>query len=88
MTRKTRGREKKRNPGWFRKGHDARRSQYRFTKQDCRIGWWVANILHPELREWLRMRLYCYYSSKRKESNGQEENGAAAGTTSDDDIPF
>src|SRR3954447_26887405 len=88
---------KKRNKGWFKKGHDARRSNYRFTKQDCRMGWWVANILHPELREWLRMRLYCYYS-QRKRSNGEtcEETGnggspvvAVVGTDGEaDDIPW
>ena len=85
--RNTRGRKKKRNPGWFKKGHDARRSTYRFTPQDCRVGWLVANIKHPHLREWLRMRLWVYYSSKRKEGNGQEESGVAAGPAGDD-IPF
>jgi len=44
-----------------------------FTAQDCRIGWWIANIRHPELREWLRMRLFCFYSSKRKEERRAEE---------------
>ena len=79
MTRSARGRETKRNKGWFKKGTDARR--HIFTTQDCRIGWWVANILHPELREWLRMRLFCYYSRTQKEhTNGQTKNSRRAGT--------
>ena len=63
MTRTKRGR-KKRNAGWFKKGHDARRSTYRFTAQDCRVGWLVANCKHPHLRDWLKMRVPVYYWQK------------------------
>src|SRR5436305_869905 len=82
MTRKKRGRKKRwrrKNPGWFKKGTDARR--HIFTPQDCRMGWWVANVRHPELRDWLRMKLFCYLSSKaRKEkTNGQATNGRGTG---------
>jgi hypothetical protein len=55
----------------------------------------VANIKHPHLREWLKMRVWCFYSSKRKEaSSGQEEDrrctgGAAVGANrADGDIPW
>lgn len=75
--KKPRGRKKKRNPGWFKKGHDARR--YRFTPSDCRIGWWVANIRHPELRDWLRVRLYVFYSRKEKQHGKEEADGRAPG---------
>jgi hypothetical protein len=70
---KPRGRKQKRNPGWFKKGHDARRSMYRFTAQDCRIGYLVAAIRHPELREWLRMKLRIYYHERKK--HGEKEAG-------------
>ncbi len=86
MTRKTARGRRKRNRGWFKRGTDARR--HVFTTQDCRIGWWIANIRHPELREWLRMRLFVYYGSRRKEqANGQAQtagsgypDGAVAGS--------
>src|SRR5436853_5467350 len=97
--RHTRGRKRKRNPGWFKKGFDARRSSYRFTAQDCRLGYWVAAILHPELREWLRMHIRCYYHerSKRDGHATQEEDrcrapgrdGEPAGSgAGDDDVPW
>jgi hypothetical protein len=59
-----RKRRRRKNKGWFRKGFDPRR--YIFTLSDCRVGWWVANILHPELRDWLRMRLHCYYVARER----------------------
>jgi len=63
--RKERGRKKRKaTAGSFKPGPDPRR--HRFTPSDCRVGWWVANILHPELREWLRMRLYVFYSSRKQ----------------------
>jgi hypothetical protein len=70
--------KQKRKPtaGSFRKGPDPRR--YRFTPSDCRVGWLVANILHPELREWLRTRLRCYYHRKEK-AHGQKEGHAGPG---------
>jgi len=77
--KKQRGRKKKRNPGWFKKGQDARRSTYRFTIQDCRIGYLVAAIRHPELREWLRMKIRIYYHERskhgEKEADGQHAGG-------------
>src|SRR4051794_23275119 len=77
--RGTRGRtQRKATPGSFKLGPDNRR--HRFTQQDCRLGYWITCIKHPHLREWLRMKLRCYYSSKRKEaSNGQEEDRGTAG---------
>src|SRR4051812_46434602 len=100
MTRTRKG-GRKRNPGWFKKGYDPRRSTYRFTAQDCRIGYWVAAILHPELREWLLMRIRIYYHQRSKhgpqENGGRDgcaaagvEAGSAPGAISDgaDDIPF
>src|SRR6185437_7751567 len=64
---------KQRNPGWFKKGHDARRSTYRFTAQDCRIGYWVACIKHPHLRDWLKMKILVYYHAKGKSNVTHEE---------------
>src|ERR1043165_10011450 len=73
MTRKQRGRKRKANKGSFRPVHVAGPDPRRhvFTKQDCRMGWWIANIRHPELREWLRTKLFCFYSQRTK--HGQEE---------------
>src|SRR5262249_53558540 len=63
--RTKRGRQqRKATAGSFKPGPDPRR--HRFTLSDCRVGWWVANILHPELREWLRMRLFVFYSSRKQ----------------------
>jgi len=70
------GRKQRRaTPGSFKKGADPRR--HVFTKQDCGLGWWIANILHPELRDWLRMRLFCYYSSRRASHGSQEDRHCA-----------
>jgi hypothetical protein len=69
--RRRKGRKK--NPGWFKPGFDPRRSTYRFTPSDCRVGWLVANIKHPHLRTWLTTRLRCYYHQKGKTHGPQEE---------------
>lgn len=58
----TRRRKGRGNAGSFRPGFDPRR--HVFTPLDCRVGWLVANIRHPELREWLKMRLRCHYHQK------------------------
>ena len=98
MTRTKRGRKKKRrkpNPGWFQKGFDARRSSYCFTPSDCRVGYLVAAIKHPELREWLKMRIRCFYHERSKhvpEKNGHGHGRAAdctagIGTDRHDDSP-
>lgn len=57
----TRGRNRKRraNRGSFKPGPDPRR--HLFTRQECWLGYAVAYIRHPELREWLRMKIRCYY---------------------------
>jgi|ERR1051326_5132535 hypothetical protein len=104
MPRNKRGRKQKKakrkaNRGSFRPvsvaGPDPRR--HVFTPSDCRVGWLVANILHPELREWLRMRLFCYYSERRRQHgqeerlchSGAERNGVGRNDSSGgDDIPF
>ena len=87
--RNLRGRKRKSRPnaGSFRAGPDPRR--HTFTASDCRVGWLVANILHPELREWLRMRLFVYHSVKeRKERlNGQAQTAGWTGG-GDDVIPW
>lgn len=70
-----RKRRKKRNKGWFKKGKDARRSSYRFTPSDCRVGWLVANSLYPHLRDYLKMKLRVYYHQKAKENHGEETHG-------------
>jgi hypothetical protein len=85
-----RGRKPKRRPnaGSFRPGPDPRR--HKFTASDCRVGWLVANILHPELREWLRMRLFVFYSQKeRKERlHGQAQTVGCTGGGGDHDAPW
>lgn len=65
--RNSRGRRKKgrANRGSFRPGPDPRR--HKFTAQDCRIGYWVAAIKHPECREWLLLRIRIYYSNKERQ---------------------
>ena len=81
MTRTERdGRRKKarRNRGWFLKGYDACCSTYRLTPQDCRIGYLVAAIKRPELREWLKMKIRCFYYRKEA-GNGPETNGDGHG---------
>jgi hypothetical protein len=91
MARKKRGRKRRRpNAGSFVPGPDPRR--HKFTKQDCRIGFWVCAIKHPELREWLRMKLFIYYG---RSNNGTQtiEKGDACGNGesghgADGDIPF
>jgi len=57
---------KRRNRGHFKRGYDPRR--HIFTPSDCRVGWLVANIKHPHLRDWLRMRLFVFYFRKEKVS--------------------
>ena len=79
--KKPRARKKRSNRGWFRKGYDARRSTYRFTPQDCRIGYLVAAINHPELREWLRMKIRIYYHERNK--HGEKEDGRHGDSGSD-----
>ena len=74
----TRRREGKQNPGWFRPGFDPRRSTYRFTPHDCRVGWLVANCKHPELRDWHKMRLRRYYHQKGKRHGPQAEAAGPA----------
>jgi len=58
--------KRRRNRGWFRKGRDPRRSSYRFSAQDCRVGYLVAACKHPDLVVWLRMRIRCHYHNKQK----------------------
>ena len=69
MTRNAkRGRKKRKaNRGSFQKGFDPRR--HVFTAQDCRIGYWVAAIKHPELREWL-LRLQSSIAAARERGEG------------------
>jgi hypothetical protein len=78
--------EKKRKAtaGSFRAGPDPRR--HHFTPSESRVGWLVANIKHPHLREWLKMRLRYHY--RRKEaSNGQQPQEEGHGDP-DGGIPF
>lgn len=73
----------------MKKGHDPRR--HLFTPTDCRVGWLVANILHPHLREWLKMRLRVYYHRRKNgtQEEGGTDNGPANGTHAGDEwIPF
>lgn len=70
---RTERRKRRPNAGSFKPGPDPRR--HVFTQSDCRIGWWVANIRHPELRDWLRMRLFCYYSERRRRDGAQASDG-------------
>jgi hypothetical protein len=70
--RRCRRRWRKQNAGWFKNGFDPRR--HVFTAQDCRIGWWVANIKHPHLRESLRMRIRCYYQQRSHRERERDES--------------
>ena len=75
MTRTKRGRKKKRKatPGSFKPGPDCRR--HVFTAQDCRLGYWVAAIKHPELRQWLKMKIRVYYHERSKHGKESEVRG-------------
>ena len=75
MTRTKRGRKKKRRatPGSFKPGPDCRR--HIFTAQDCRIGYWVAAITHPELREWLKLKIRVYNHERSKHGKESERGG-------------
>jgi hypothetical protein len=79
------------NKGSFAPGPDPRR--HVFTPSDCRVGWLVANCKHPHMRDWLKMRLRCYYH--RKEQQHKEAALVTAPTPptttleyAEDDIPF
>jgi len=65
MATRTPRRRRKRNRGWFKKGHDARR--HTFTRQDCWLGYVVCSVKQPELREWLRIKVRCYYADRKRE---------------------
>jgi hypothetical protein len=58
------------NAGSFKPGPDPRR--YRFTPHDCRVGYLVAAVKHPHLREWLKMRVRVHNSKKEKAHGPQE----------------
>ena len=77
---KPRGRKKKRKatPGSFKPGPDSRR--HVFTISDCRIGYWVAAIKHPELREWLRMKIRVYDHERSKHGKESEVRGRSGHT--------
>src|SRR5437588_680216 len=69
--RKSRRRHKRRaNKGSFKRGPDPRR--HVFTPSDCRVGYLVAAIRHPELREWLRMKIRCFYWERDCRNTPQE----------------
>jgi hypothetical protein len=80
---KERPKKRKGNKGSFRQGWDPRR--HRFTPSDCRVGYLVAAIRHPELREWLRMKIRCFYQARKEQHVSQEEARRGSGT---DGIPF
>ncbi len=86
MNRKKRGR-KKRNPGWFKKGKDPRRSTYRFTKEDCRRGYQAAldataHDVHKYA--WLYRRIRGYHRAIKRGSHGEETNGRHFGPAGDE----
>jgi hypothetical protein len=70
-----RRRKRRPNAGSFKPGQDPRR--HVFTAQDCRIGYWVAAIKHPELREWLLLKIRIYYSRKEGSNAPQEDRRGA-----------
>ena len=74
-SRTKRGRKKRKaTPGSFKPGPDSRR--HVFTPSDCRVGYLVAAIKHPELREWLKMKIRVYYHRRSKhDSTAQERSG-------------
>jgi hypothetical protein len=58
---------KRRNPGWFKKGHDPRR--HTLSKNECRKGYLIATQLAKmpsRVRAWLRKKIRGYYQSRRK----------------------
>jgi hypothetical protein len=61
---RTRRRKGRANAGSFRPGFDPRR--HVFTPSECRVGWWVANIKHPHLKDWLRRKLFAHSHQKGK----------------------
>ena len=77
MSRTRRRKKRAPNKGSFKPGPDPRR--YKFTPTDCRVGWLVANIKHPHLRDWLKTRLRCYYHQKGKAHRPKAEAAGPAG---------
>lgn len=60
-------RRRKKNPGWFQKGWDKRRSGYVFTRQDCRKGFRTTVCRHPHLLDWVMGRFLSNRDRRRKE---------------------
>jgi hypothetical protein len=87
VTRSKRGQTEKKNPGWFRKGHDARR--HVFTNSDCRIGYWVVMLgltpktRDPAVREWVRLKACIHFSQKEKRNGQDESESVGAGRERD-----
>src|SRR5262245_20949368 len=71
MKQRRKRKRRKATAGSFRKGPDPRR--HAFTRQECWLGYAVCYIKHPHLREWLRMKVRCYYSRKEKDYGEKEE---------------
>lgn len=56
-TTRRRGRRRKENRGWFKKGPDPRRSPYRLTREDRKKGWQTTLARYPHLGLWLFLRV-------------------------------
>ncbi len=82
--RKKRGR----NKGWFKKGDDPRRSDYRPTREECQRGHAAAKAKLSErgidASAWFFRHIRKWYSSRKRGSHGEEENGH--GPTAD--VPY
>jgi len=53
------------NPGWFKRGPDPRRSDYKFDRQDCRKGFRVTLNRHPHLLDWVMGRFLSGRDARR-----------------------
>ena len=84
------------NKGSFKPGFDPRR--HKLTRTDCWLGYAVTYVNHPELREWLRMKVRCYYAERdRKEKevleitisfNEPQEREPLLAGYSEDEVPW
>lgn len=63
----------RRNPGWFRKGHDPRRRRG-FTREECQRGYIVCLERHPHLgAQWMQLRLKERCCIARKERSRERQ---------------
>ena len=62
---------RKATAGSFKPGFDPRR--HTFTTQECRMGYWVACMKNPHLREWIQLKVRLHRRAKENPHVPQRE---------------